>query len=118
MDIHIGSIPFKWKDSDLETLFEVYGKVVSAKIIIDKKTRQNKGFGFVTMSTEEETMKAIEALNGFEFEERNITVTLSLPKEQVFKSPQRTKKLPSKKPTEWKSEKHKKSLPPWLRKEY
>ncbi len=49
MDIHVGSIPFKWTEKNLIALFEEYGEVESAKIVIDKITRQNKGFAFVNM---------------------------------------------------------------------
>lgn len=76
MQIHIGSIPFKWKEKDLETLFEEYGTVITAKIVLDKMTRQNKGFGFVEMIDEEGEV-AIRALNGKEFLGRKIMVTES-----------------------------------------
>lgn len=77
MDIFAGSLPFKLKEEDLKQLFEQYGEVTSAKIIIDKITRQNKGFGFVEMPNEAEAQKAIEALNGFEVLGRQIVVNIS-----------------------------------------
>lgn len=77
MDIFAGSLPFKLKEEDLKQLFEQYGEVTSAKIIIDKITRQNKGFGFIEMPNEEEAKKAIEALNGFEVLGRQIVVNKS-----------------------------------------
>ena len=120
MDIHVGSIPFKWTDKNLEALFEEYGEVTSAKIIIDKITRQNKGFGFVTMPDDEAAMKAIERLHMAEFDDRQITVAPSLPKGEVRK-PQRSGPSSNDKkkgPREFKSENHKKSVPPWMRKEY
>ncbi|MFZ1751362.1 MAG: hypothetical protein WAU01_14275 [Saprospiraceae bacterium] len=119
MDIYIGSIPFKWKERDLTELFEQFGEVASATIILDKITRQNKGFGFVTMPDEASAMAAIKALDGSEHEGRAIAVNVSLPKGEV-KKPFRQKGNVSKdkKPMEFKSGKHKKSLPPWLRKEY
>ena len=61
MDIYVGSISFKWEDKKLREVFEAYGEVESAKIIIDKITRQNKGFGFVTMPNDEEAKTAIKA---------------------------------------------------------
>lgn len=79
MDIYVGSISFKWEEKKLREVFEVYGKVESVKIIIDKITRQNKGFGFVTMSNDEEARAAIKALNGKEMDERKIIVTKSEP---------------------------------------
>lgn len=64
MDIFVGSIPFKYTEKDLTRIFEEFGKVSSATIVIDKKTRQNKGFGFVEMPNAKEALKAIKALDG------------------------------------------------------
>ncbi|MBC8046957.1 MAG: RNA-binding protein [Fimbriimonadaceae bacterium] len=75
MDIHVGSIPFKIKEAELKILFEQFGAVDSVKIIIDKITRQNKGFAFVSMPDDKEAYLAIDALNGTELKERKITVT-------------------------------------------
>ncbi len=118
MDLYVSSIPFKWKDKNLQELFEQFGVVSSAKIIIDKITRQNKGFGFVTMPDDQAAQAAITSLHGLEMEGRALVVNPSLPKGE-FQKPQRTSPASSKKnQKEFKSEKHKKSLPPWLRKEY
>lgn len=117
MDLYVGSIPFKWKDKNLEELFDQFGEVTSAKIIIDKITRQNKGFGFVTMPDDHKAQLAISALHGMEVEGRQIVVNPSMPKGE-YQKPQRSAPASKKKPIEFKSEKHKKTLPPWLRKEY
>ena len=82
MDIYVGSIPFKLKEEELKALFEKHGEVASAKIIVDKITRQNKGFGFVEMPNDDEALAAIEALNGSEVEGRAINVSKSEPKEK------------------------------------
>lgn len=79
MDIYVSSISFKWEDKKLREIFEAYGEVESAKIIIDKITRQNKGFGFVKMPNEEQAKAAIKALNNTEMDERKIIVTKSEP---------------------------------------
>lgn len=77
MDIFVGSIPFKLKESQLREVFEAFGEVVSVKIIIDKITRQNKGFGFVEMPNVREAHLAIKALNGSEMDGRKIVVSAS-----------------------------------------
>jgi len=117
MDIHVGNIPFKWKEKDLESLFDEFGEVVSVKIIIDKITRQNKGFGFVTMAHEEAGLKAINALDKTIYDDREISVSKSMPKEKIRK-PQRKAPEKTKSTKDFKSLKHKNSVPPWLRKEY
>jgi RNA recognition motif-containing protein len=80
MDIYVGSLPFKIKEQELRELFEKHGEVSEVKIVIDNITRQNKGFGFVTMPNDDEANKAIEALNGTEVMEREIIVNKSEPK--------------------------------------
>lgn len=77
MDIFVGSLPFKMKDKGLKELFEPYGEVESVKIIIDKATRQNKGFGFVVMPNDAEANKAINELDGKEIMGRTIIVSKS-----------------------------------------
>ena len=68
MDIFVGSIPFKLKEKELRELFEKYGEVTSLRIVKDKFTRQNKGFGFVEMLDEDAVRNAIHP------KKRNITV--------------------------------------------
>lgn len=75
MDIFVGSIPFKFKDQDLIDLFSPFGEVISAKIVIDKATRQNKGFGFVEMKNANNGYAAIKALNGSDQLGRAIVVS-------------------------------------------
>lgn len=77
MDIFVGSLPFKIKEKELKELFEQFGEVESVKIIIDKITRQNKGFGFVVMPNDAEANKAINALDGTEVMGRLIIVSRS-----------------------------------------
>ncbi|WP_353717662.1 RNA-binding protein [Dyadobacter sp. 676] len=81
MDIFVGSLSFKLKESELREAFEKYGKVSSAKIIIDKITRQSKGFGFVEMPDEVEARTAINALNGAEMYGRPLVVNESQKRE-------------------------------------
>ncbi|MBK8054080.1 MAG: RNA-binding protein [Saprospiraceae bacterium] len=117
MEIYVGRIPFKWKEKDLYELFEPYGKLTQAVIIIDKITRQNKGFGFVTIDDNNSGIRAIEALNNKEIDGRNIIVSISNPKEKGSSGNNvRTKGRNEDKTTH--HTKPAKKLPPWLRKEY
>lgn len=79
-NIFVGSLPFSVTDDALGQLFAQHGQVQSANVIKDKYSGQSRGFGFVEMSTEEEAQKAIQALNGYNLEGRNIVVKEALPK--------------------------------------
>jgi RNA recognition motif-containing protein len=87
MDIFVGSLSFKLKESELREAFEKFGEVTSAKIIIDKITRQSKGFGFVEMPDEEQAKMAISELNGAEMYGRPLVVNESQKKESRGDAP-------------------------------
>jgi RNA recognition motif-containing protein len=80
MNIYVGNLDFKVNESDLEGLFESYGNVSSAKVIVDKFSGRSKGFGFVTMDDDEEAKQAIKELNGSAFQSRDIIVNEARPK--------------------------------------
>ncbi|HOY39676.1 MAG TPA: RNA-binding protein [Bacteroidales bacterium] len=80
MNIYVAGIPFKASENELKGLFEEYGEVVSAKIIIDKFTQKSRGFGFVEMSNDEEAQQAISSLNGSEFMGKNLIVNEAKPR--------------------------------------
>ena len=82
MEIFVGSLPFKITEEGLKELFEAYGEVRSVKIILDKFTRQNKGFGFVDMPNAQEALSAIKALDKSTLLDREIIVNRSEPKKE------------------------------------
>jgi cold-inducible RNA-binding protein len=81
MNIYVGNIAFTATDEKLKELFENHGDVSSASIIKDRDTGRSKGFGFVEMSQDSEAEAAIEELDGFAFDGRNLKVNMARPKE-------------------------------------
>ena len=79
--LYVGNLAYSVTASDLEKLFEPYGRVESAQVIADRDTGQSKGFGFVEMGTDQEAQAAIAALNGQEVSGRALTVNEARPKE-------------------------------------
>jgi len=73
-NIYVGNISYSATEENIKELFEQYGKVNSAKIVIDRYTQRSKGFGFVEMENENEADEAINAINGFELSGRNLKV--------------------------------------------
>jgi cold-inducible RNA-binding protein len=63
MNIFVAGLPYDLDDAELEEIFEKFGKVISAKVAIDRETGKSKGFGFVEMPIEAEAKDAIENLN-------------------------------------------------------
>ena len=81
MNIYVSNLSFNVQDEDLKEFFAEYGEVSSAKVIMDKMTNQSRGFGFVEMSDEEASKKAIAELDGATVEGRTIKVMEAKPKE-------------------------------------
>ncbi|HYO21295.1 MAG TPA: RNA-binding protein [Flavisolibacter sp.] len=81
MNIYVSNLSFDVQDEDLREFFTPYGEVTSAKIITDKFTGKSRGFGFVEMSDEEASKKAIQELNDASVDGRNIKVMEAKPKE-------------------------------------
>lgn len=81
MNIYVSGLSFKLNDADLRQLFEGYGEVSSAKIIMDKFTGRSRGFGFVEMG-DDDGQKAIDALNETEVDGKVIGVSVARPREE------------------------------------
>jgi cold-inducible RNA-binding protein len=78
--LYVGNFPFSIGDEDLQKLFESFGTVVSAKVIMDRESGRSKGFGFVEMGSDAEAQAAIAAMNGKDVEGRALTVNEARPK--------------------------------------
>lgn len=81
MNIFVAKLNFSTDDDALRELFEEYGTVDSAKVIMDRDTGRSKGFGFVEMPDDTEGNNAINDLNETEFQERTIVVKKARPRE-------------------------------------
>lgn len=80
MTIYIGNIPYSTKEQNLIEVFQEFGPVQTAKVIIDKKTKRSKGYGFVEMVNEQDEVAAVEALNGQDLGGRKVKVSRANPK--------------------------------------
>lgn len=80
MNIYVGNLSYKVRETDLQNVMEEYGIVDSCKIIKDRETGKSKGFAFVEMSDDAAALKAIEELNGAEFDGRAMVIKEARPK--------------------------------------
>ena len=71
----------KLRDDNLKELFAEHGEVADAKVIVDRMSGRSRGFGFVEMANSEEAAAAIEALNGYEAEGRELKVNEAKPRD-------------------------------------
>ena len=80
-NIYVGNLPWSFRDESLKELFEEYGEVTSAKVIVDRMSGKSRGFGFVEMASADEAGAAIEALNGHESDGRELKVNEAKPRD-------------------------------------
>jgi len=80
--LFVGNLSFNTTENDLQDMFAVHGTVNETNLMMDRATGRPRGFGFVTMGTEEEAQKAVEALNGHSLDGRALTVNLARPREE------------------------------------
>src|SRR5262245_65331450 len=79
--LYVGNLTYGVTNADLEKLFEPYGTVQSAQVIMERDTGRSKGFGFVEMGSDQEAQAAIAALSGKQVGGRSLTVNEARPKE-------------------------------------
>lgn len=77
MNLFVARLSYSTTNDELQSAFEQYGEVDSARIIMDRETGKSKGFGFVEMSNDDEAQKAIDALNESELDGRSIIVKVA-----------------------------------------
>jgi cold-inducible RNA-binding protein len=85
--VYVGNLPFRTTEEDLANLFSQVGPVESVSIITDRDTGRSKGFGFVSMGSDDAD-KAIAQFNGTDFNGRALTVNEARPmvKKEGFSS--------------------------------
>ena len=53
MKLFVAGFPNDFDEIDLKEMFELYGEVISAKLVTDRATGRSKGFGFIDMNKNE-----------------------------------------------------------------
>ena len=80
--LYVGNLSFDATESDLRELLGAHGPVNEINIVMDRETGRPRGFGFVTMNTEDGAKAAIAALNGKDWKGRALTVNEARPREE------------------------------------
>jgi cold-inducible RNA-binding protein len=80
--LFVGNLSFNTTESDLNSAFGAFGTVTETNLMMDRETGRPRGFGFITMSSDEEAQKAIAGLNGKDMDGRALTVNVAKPREE------------------------------------
>ncbi|WVZ98287.1 hypothetical protein U9M48_043749 [Paspalum notatum var. saurae] len=75
-NLFIYHIPQEFGDHDLANAFHRFGRVLSAKVFVDKATGVSKCFGFVSYDSPISAQAAISMMNGFQLGGKKLKVQL------------------------------------------
>ena len=64
MRLFVAGLPYDMDHRDLKEMFELYGNIISAKVVMDHATGKSKGFGFVDFENETEAKETMLLLDG------------------------------------------------------
>ncbi len=78
--LYVGNLPKELERQELAAVFAEAGDSVSTKVITDRKTGKCRGFGFVTVKTDEEADQIIEKFNGYSFKDAVLKIEKALPR--------------------------------------
>ncbi|XP_074570077.1 serine/arginine-rich splicing factor SR45a-like [Curcuma longa] len=73
-NLYVTGLSTRVNNSDLEKYFNKEGKVLECNVIVDPRTRESRGFAFVTMETLEDANRCVKYLHHSVLEGRLITV--------------------------------------------
>ncbi|NEQ31226.1 MAG: RNA-binding protein [Leptolyngbya sp. SIO4C5] len=85
--LYVGNLPKELEREELEAIFADYTEeIVSIKLISDRKTGKCRGFGFVTVKTDEQADVLVEKFNGYQIQDSSLKVEKALPRSKGGKS--------------------------------
>jgi RNA recognition motif-containing protein len=81
MNIFVAKLNFSTRSEGLREVFERFGEVEAANVIMDRETGRSKGFAFVEMADDSEGQAAIASLDGTDLDGSTIVVKQAEPRE-------------------------------------
>lgn len=79
--LFVGNLPFSATEESVRALFAPHGAIDSLALINDRDTGRPRGFGFIEMPNAD-AARAMQALNGTNFEGRDLKVSEAQAKER------------------------------------
>ena len=75
--IYIGNLPQGFNPKEFDTILKSVSDSIRFKAVLDKETKECRGFGFATTNNEENANLLIQKLHGFEFNGSKLRVEVS-----------------------------------------
>ena len=79
--LYVGNLPYGLNNAELRDIFQDFGDVASASVVMDRETGRSRGFGFVEIADDRQAEQAIEKMNGADCQGRNLVVNEARPRE-------------------------------------
>ncbi len=74
----VKNISYSTTEDELVAFFDAAGKVVHARISVDRETGHSRGFGFIQFADEREAARARAELDGAELDGRRLSVSVAV----------------------------------------
>ena len=81
--IYIGNLPRGFNPKEFDSVLKSLEEDIRFKPVLDKETKECRGFGFATANNEQSANSLIEKLNGFEFQGSKLRVEKSEKKDSA-----------------------------------
>jgi len=75
--IYIGNLPSGFNPKEFDSILKSVAEGIRFKPVLDKETKECRGFGFATTNNEDNANLIIEKLNGYEFQGSKLRVERS-----------------------------------------
>jgi len=73
--VYVGNLSYEASEEDLKALFAGAGKVESAEVVTNARTKRSKGYAFVTMGSVSDAQAAVAMLQEYDLKGRNMVVS-------------------------------------------
>ena len=83
--IYIGNLPQEFNPKEFDSILKSVSDSIRFKAVLDKETKECRGFGFATTNNEQNAKIIIDKLNGFDFNGSKLRVELSEKKDSSNK---------------------------------
>ena len=87
--LYVGNLPYSVGEEDLRSLFGQVGTVEEVHLPIDRQTGRPRGFAFVQFASDEQAQEAIQQLDGYALDGRQIRVSVAQDREASTRGPAR-----------------------------
>lgn len=75
--LFVGNLAFHVTEDGLRRTFSSFGSVGEVTLVLDRETGRSRGFGFVSMSNDQEASTAIQSLDGSDLDGRALKVNFA-----------------------------------------